>query len=150
MHAILLSISGNLATWLLGEEHGAGVLLGGTQACVCAHRHRRRTALLFLPAHHLLDPDNEVPKEAERSTHADPVRLPVPAVQAPVQAALMLLAMLIVIAAINNSIFPERFHVLAILEFLSVCILGLTVTLGLYFVDIGEDMRLSASASDLH
>ncbi|GLI63811.1 hypothetical protein VaNZ11_006909 [Volvox africanus] len=62
------------------------------------------------------------------------------------QQALMLLSVLIVIAAINTSSSPERFHELLILEFLSMCVLSLTLTLGLYFVGTGED-QLSNSAA---
>ncbi|GLI63825.1 hypothetical protein VaNZ11_006896 [Volvox africanus] len=62
------------------------------------------------------------------------------------QQALMLLSMLIVIAAINNSSSPERFHELLVLEFLSMCVLSLTLTLGLFFVVTGED-QLSNSAA---
>ncbi|GLI63810.1 hypothetical protein VaNZ11_006907 [Volvox africanus] len=62
------------------------------------------------------------------------------------QQALMLLSVLIVIAAINTSSSPERFHELLILEFLSMCVLSLTLTLGLYFIADGED-QLSATAS---
>ncbi|GIL87680.1 hypothetical protein Vretifemale_15714, partial [Volvox reticuliferus] len=57
-----------------------------------------------------------------------------------------LLSVLIVIAAINTSSSPERYQVLLILEFLSMCVLSLTLTLGLFFVGTGED-QLSSSAS---
>ncbi|GIL87669.1 hypothetical protein Vretifemale_15684, partial [Volvox reticuliferus] len=62
------------------------------------------------------------------------------------QQALMLLSVLIVIAAINTSSSPERFHELLILEFLSMCVLSLTLTLGLYFVGDREE-QLSTTAS---
>ncbi|GIL68216.1 hypothetical protein Vafri_21474 [Volvox africanus] len=62
------------------------------------------------------------------------------------QQALMLLSVLIIIAAINTSSSPERFRELLILEFLSMCVLSLTLTLGLFFVGTGED-QLSSSAA---
>ncbi|GIL61375.1 hypothetical protein Vafri_15845 [Volvox africanus] len=62
------------------------------------------------------------------------------------QQALMLLSVLIVIAAINTSSSPERFQELLILEFLSMCVLSLTLTLGLYFVADGEE-QLTSTAS---
>ncbi|GIL68874.1 hypothetical protein Vafri_22131, partial [Volvox africanus] len=62
------------------------------------------------------------------------------------QQALMLLSVLIIIAAINNASSPERFRELLILEFLSMCVLSLTLTLGLFFVGTGED-QLSSSAA---
>ncbi|GIL61359.1 hypothetical protein Vafri_15836 [Volvox africanus] len=58
----------------------------------------------------------------------------------------MLLSVLIVIAAINISSSPERFQELLMLEFLSMFVLSLTLTLGLFFVGTGED-QLSNSAA---
>ncbi|GLC36497.1 hypothetical protein PLESTB_000154600 [Pleodorina starrii] len=65
------------------------------------------------------------------------------------QQALMLLSVLIMIAAINISASPDRFVELMVLEFLSMCVLSLTITLGLYFVGDGlDDAQLSTSASN--
>ncbi len=57
--------------------------------------------------------------------------------------ALLLLCILIVIAAVNTSTSPERFLALVLIEFLSMCVLSLTITLSLYFVDETADEQLA-------
>ncbi len=51
--------------------------------------------------------------------------------------ALLLAAVLLAIACINTVCSPIRVRALVLLEFMSLTVLGLTITLGLYFV--GDD-----------
>lgn len=59
----------------------------------------------------------------------------------------MLLCVLIVIGTVNTSTAPDRFPTVMILEFLSTCVLSLTLTLALFFVEDTGDGSLSQTAS---
>ncbi|GLC74739.1 hypothetical protein PLESTF_001550200 [Pleodorina starrii] len=65
------------------------------------------------------------------------------------QQALLLLAVLILIAAVNTANSPERFQELLILEFLSMCVLSMTLTLGLYFVGDDLDSQLDNTSENV-
>ncbi|KAG2438668.1 hypothetical protein HXX76_005215 [Chlamydomonas incerta] len=61
--------------------------------------------------------------------------------------ALLLLAVFLVIGAVNMTCSAMRSHFLVVLEFLSLSVLSLTVTLGLYFAIEGEAVTASEASA---
>ncbi|KAG2482377.1 hypothetical protein HYH03_018697 [Edaphochlamys debaryana] len=69
----------------------------------------------------------------------------------PYQQALLLLAVMLGIAAVNMGISPLRTRLLGLMEFASLIVLSLTITLGLFFTDTGggaESVVDSQAATD--
>ncbi|KAG2482378.1 hypothetical protein HYH03_018698 [Edaphochlamys debaryana] len=69
----------------------------------------------------------------------------------PYQQALLLLAVMLGIAAVNMGISPLRTRLLGLMEFASLIVLSLTITLGLFFTDTGggaESVVVSQAATN--